>query len=222
MRESRLRKQDPTLRASLSRIQPALFEHTGINSVVVTQVEDSDVPKLEEVVNVRPMIDTDTRTYILSLFKSANAPAQSPEINGHVASFLCANSPPIQIQRPPSPPLFPRSKASPVSSGTCIMNAKDIVGRLNAVPAPVLEELEDEIDNVSMSIIDGWAILHISCLPSASPLSQGTETDELWEASPPPPGTPATSLHSDRIDEVEIPRIYKPGHTSALTRTKGF
>jgi hypothetical protein len=134
---------------------------------------------------------------------------------------------------------------------------------LNAAPAPVLEELEDDIDNVSMSIIDGWgtcvvflasflacgkiltakcvAILPISSPPSASPLSsQDTEIDELWEASPTPPGTPATSLFSARmgerifmypmhfsdvanhvfpdfhhglVDEVEIPRIHKPGHT---------
>ncbi|KAG1783349.1 hypothetical protein EV702DRAFT_958741 [Suillus placidus] len=224
---NRARKQTPkagsnALRASLPRTQPALFEHIGVKSVVVAHIEESDVPNLEEVLNVRPTIETITRSYILSLFKSANPPAQSTETNVHVTSFLRANSPSLQIQRPLSPPLFPRSKASPGSLGTGIANAKDIVGRLNAVPAPVLAELEDDIDNVSMSIVDGWgtltakcvAVLPISSPPSVSPLSsQDTEIDELWDASPTPPGTPATSLFSARMDEVEIPRIYKPGHT---------
>jgi hypothetical protein len=174
--------------------------------------------------NIRPTIDTITRTYIISLFKSTNAPALSTETNSHITSFLRADSPPLRIQRPLSPPLFPRSKTSPVSSGTGITNAKDIVGRLNAVPAPVLEELEDDIDNTSMSIIDGWgkcvvslapflvcgqkliaqcvAILPISSPPSASPLSsQDAEIDELWEASLTPPGTPATSLFNAKMGE---------------------
>jgi hypothetical protein len=112
--------------------------------------------------NVRPAIESTTRTYILSLFKSANPPAQSTEINGHVTSFLRADSPPLQIQRPLSPPLFPRSKASPDSLWAGISNAKDIVGRLNAVPAPVLEELEDDVDNVNMSIVDGWSTRVVS------------------------------------------------------------
>ncbi|KAG1738575.1 hypothetical protein EDD22DRAFT_336529 [Suillus occidentalis] len=216
---NRARRQTPkagsnALRASLPRTQPALFEHTGIKSVAVAQIEDSNVLNLEEVLNIRPTIDTITRTYIISLFKSANAPAPSTETNSYITSFLRAGSPPLQNQRPLSPPLFPRSKASPVSSRTGFTNAKDIVGRLNAIPAPVLEELEDDIDNTSMSIIDGWAILPISSPPSASPLSsQDTEIDELWEASPTPPGTPATSLFNARMDEVEIPRIHKPGHT---------
>lgn len=94
-----------------------------------------------------------------------------------------------------------------------------------------------------MTIVDGWAILLTSSPPSASPLSpQDTEIGELWEVSPSPPGTPATSLFSARMgehtftypmyfsdlalhhvffwlfsswagDEVEIPRIHKPGHT---------
>ncbi|KAG1825271.1 hypothetical protein EV424DRAFT_686906 [Suillus variegatus] len=215
---NRARKQTPkagsnAFRASLPRTQPALFEHTGIKSVVVAQIEDSDVPNLEEVLNVRPTIESTTRTYILSLFKSANPPAQLTETNVHVASFLRADSPPLQIQRPLSPPLFSRSQASPGSLWTSITNAKDIVGRLNAAPAPVPKELEDNVDSGNMSIVDGWAVLPISSPPSASPLSsQGTEIDELWEASPTPPGTPATSLFSARMDEVEIPRIHKPGH----------
>jgi hypothetical protein len=54
---NRARKQTPkvgsnALRASLPRTQPALFEHTGIKSVVVTQIEDSDVLNLEEVLCV--------------------------------------------------------------------------------------------------------------------------------------------------------------------------
>ncbi|KAG1800395.1 uncharacterized protein HD556DRAFT_1230584 [Suillus plorans] len=215
---NRARKQTPkagsnVLRASLPRTQPALFEHIGVKSVVVAQIEDSDVPNLEEVLNVRPTMESTTRTYILSLFKSANPPAQLTETNVHVASFLRADSPPFQIQRPLSPPLFSRSQASPGSLWTGIANAKDIVGRLNAAPVPVQEELEDNVDSVNMSIVDGWAVLPISSPPSASPLSsQGTEIDELWEASPTPPGTPATSLFSARMDEVEIPRIHKPGH----------
>jgi hypothetical protein len=36
------------------------------------------------------------------------------------------------------------------------------VGRLNAVPAPVLEELEDDLDNVNMSIVDGWSTRVVS------------------------------------------------------------
>lgn len=226
---NRARKQTPkaglnALRASLPRTQPALFEHIGIKSVAVAQIEDSDVLNLEEVLNIRPTIDAITRTSIISLFKSANAPALSTETNSHITSFLRADSPPLRIQRPLSPPLFPRSKSSPVSSGTGITNAKDIVGRLNAVPAPVLEELEDNIDNTSMSIIDGWgkcvvslapflvcgqkliaqcvAILPISSPPSASPLSsQDAEIDELWEVSLTPPGTPATSLFNARMGE---------------------
>ncbi|KAG2069458.1 hypothetical protein BDR04DRAFT_1078066 [Suillus decipiens] len=215
---NRARRQTPkagsnALRASLPRTQPALFEHAGIKSVVVAQIEDSDIPDLEDVLNVRLAIESTTRTCILSLFKSANPPAQSTETNVHVTSFLRANSPPLQIQRPLSPPLFPRSKASPDSLWTGIANAKDIVGRLNAVPAPVPEELEDDVDDVNMSIVDGWAVLPISSPPSASPFSsQGTEIDELWEASPTPPGTPATSLFNARMDEVVIPRIHKPGH----------
>ncbi|KAG1871615.1 hypothetical protein F4604DRAFT_1769066 [Suillus subluteus] len=215
---NRARKQTPkagtnALRASLPRTWPAQLEHTGVKSVVVAQIEDSDVPNLEEVLNVRPTIESTTRTYILSLFKSANPPAQSTETNDNVTSFLRVDSPPLQIQRPLSPPLFPRSKASPGSLWTGIVNAKDIVGRLNAVRAPVLEELEDDVDNVNMSIVDGWNVLPISSPPSASPLSsQDTEIDELWEASPTPPGTPATSLFSARMDEVEIPRIHKPGY----------
>ncbi|KAG1813861.1 uncharacterized protein BJ212DRAFT_1364133 [Suillus subaureus] len=215
---NRARKQTPkaganALRASLPRTWPAQFEHTGVKSVVVAQIEDSDVPNLEEVLNVRPTIESTTRTHILSLFKLANPPAQSTETNSHVTSFLRADSPPHQIQRPLSPPLFPRSKASPGSLWTGIANAKDIVGRLTAVPAPVLEELEDDVDRVNMSIVDGWTVLPISSPPSASPLSsQDTEIDELWEVSPTPPGTPATSLFSARMDEIEIPRIHKPGH----------
>ncbi|KAG2141046.1 hypothetical protein DEU56DRAFT_796935 [Suillus clintonianus] len=216
---NRARKQTPkassnALRASLPRTQPALFKHTGVKSVVVEQIVESDVPNLEEALNVRPTIETTTRSYILSLFRTANPPAQSTETNAHVISFLRADSPPLQIQRPLSPPLFPRSKSHSGSLGTGIVNAKDIVDRLNAVPAPVLEELEDDIDRVNMTIVDGWAILPISSPPSASPLSsQDTEIDELWEASPSPPGTPATSIFGARMDEVEIPRIHKPGHT---------
>ncbi|KAG1846225.1 hypothetical protein DFJ58DRAFT_799542 [Suillus subalutaceus] len=215
---NRARKQTPkagtnALRASLPRTWPAQLDHTGVKSVVVPPIEDSDVPNLEEVLDVRPTIESTTRTYILSLFKSANPPAQSTETNGHITSFLRVDSPPLQIQRPLSPPLFPRSKASPDSLWTSIANAKDIVDRLKAVRAPVLEELEDDVDNVNMSIVDGWNVLPISSPPSASPLSsQDTEIDELWEASPTPPGTPATSLFSARMDEVEIPRIHKPGH----------
>ncbi|KAG1747671.1 hypothetical protein EDB19DRAFT_2037030 [Suillus lakei] len=213
-RKQTLKAGSNALRASLPRTQSALFEHIGIKSVVVEEIEELDVPNLEEVLNVRPTIETTTRSYILSLFKSANPPAQSTETNAHVTSFLRADSPPLQIHRPLSPPLFPRSKVSSGSLGTGISNAKDIVVRLNAVPAPILEELEDDIDNVNMKIVDGWAILPISSPPSASPLSsQDTEIDELWEASPTPPGTPATSLFSARMDEIEIPRIHKPGHT---------
>ncbi|KAG2153615.1 uncharacterized protein EDB93DRAFT_227664 [Suillus bovinus] len=215
---NRARKQTPkagfnVLRASLPRTQPALFEHTGVKSVVVAQIEDLDLPNLEEVLNVRPTIESTTRTCILSLFKLANPPAQSTETNVHVTSFLRANSPPLQIQRPLSPPLFPRSKASPGSLWTGIANAKDIADRLNAVPAPVPKELEDDVDIVSMSIVDGWAVHPISSPPSVSPISsQETDIDELWEDSLTPPGTPATSLFGARMDEVEIPRVRKPGH----------
>ncbi|KAG2358874.1 hypothetical protein BDR07DRAFT_1611638 [Suillus spraguei] len=224
---NRARRQTPkagfnALRASLPRTQPALFEHTGIKPVVVAQIEDSDIPDLEEVLDVRLAIESTTRTCILSLFKLANPPAQPTETNVHVTSFLRANSPPLQIQRPLSPPLFPRSKASPDSLWTGIANAKDIVGRLNAVPAPIPEELEDDVDSVNMSIVDGWAVLPISSPPSASPFSsQGTEIDELWKASPTPPGTPATSLFNARMDEVEIPRIHKPGHIPHSLKQRG-
>ncbi|KAG1730675.1 uncharacterized protein EDB91DRAFT_1252534 [Suillus paluster] len=220
---NRARKQTPkpgsnVLRASLPRSQPALFEHIGVKSIIVEKIEEPDVPNLEEVLNLRPTIDTTTRSYMLSLFKSANPPAQSTETNVHVNAFLRANSPPLQIRRPFSPPLFPRSRASSGSLGTGIANAKDIVDRLNTDPVPVLEELEDDIDEVNMTIVDGWAILPISSPPSASPLSsQDTEIDELWEASPTPSGTPATSLFNARMDEVEIPRIHKPGNALPYT-----
>jgi hypothetical protein len=36
------------------------------------------------------------------------------------------------------------------------------VGRLIAVLAPVLEELEDDVDNVSVSIVDGWSTRVVS------------------------------------------------------------
>lgn len=193
---NRARKQTPkagsnAFRASLPRTQPALFEHTGVKSVVVAQIEDSDVPNLEEVLcaifllllnyhlqiwnrNVRPTIESTTRTYILSLFKSANPPAQLTETNVHVASFLRADSPPLQIQRPLSPPLFSRSQASPGSLWTSITNAKDIVGRLNAAPAPVPEELEDNVDSGNMSIVDGWGTCAV---PSSSFLVCGGKAD---------------------------------------------
>ncbi|KAG1879583.1 hypothetical protein C8R48DRAFT_767834 [Suillus tomentosus] len=176
---NRARKQTPkagsnALRASLPRTQPALFEHIGVKSVAVAQIEDSDIPNLEEVLNVRPTIESTTRTYILSLFKSANPPAQLTETNVHVASFLRADSPPLQIQRPLSPPLFSRSQASTGSSWTGITNAKDIVGRLNAAPAPVPEELEDNIDSGNMSIVDGWGTCAV---PSSSFLVCGGKAD---------------------------------------------
>jgi hypothetical protein len=51
---NRARKQTPkaganAFRASLPRTWPAQFKHTGIKSVVVAQIEDSDVPNLEGV-----------------------------------------------------------------------------------------------------------------------------------------------------------------------------
>jgi hypothetical protein len=78
---NRARKQTPkaganAFRASLPRTWLAQFKHTGIKSVVVAQIEDSDVPNLEEVLNFRPAIESTTRTYILSLSKSANPPLQ--------------------------------------------------------------------------------------------------------------------------------------------------
>jgi hypothetical protein len=79
-----------------------------------------------------------------------------------VSPFLRPDSPPLQIHRPLSPPLFLRSNTSPDSLWAGISDAKDIVDRLIAVPAPVLEELEDDVDNVSVSIIDGWSTRVVS------------------------------------------------------------
>jgi hypothetical protein len=51
---NRTRKQTPkaganVFRASLPRTWSAQFKHIGVKSVVVAQIEDSDVPNLEEV-----------------------------------------------------------------------------------------------------------------------------------------------------------------------------
>lgn len=64
---------------------------------MVEQIAESNVPILEEVLNVRPTIETTTRSYILSLFKPTNTPAESTGTNMHVTSFLRADSPPLQI-----------------------------------------------------------------------------------------------------------------------------
>jgi hypothetical protein len=106
------------------------------------------------------MMDTATRSYVLSRFKLANPPGQPTEISVHVTSFLRADSPPPhEIPRPFSPPLFPRANSG--SFGTGIGNAKNIVGRLDDIPATVPEELEDDIDKMDMTIVDGWGTCFI-------------------------------------------------------------
>jgi len=90
--------------------------------------------------------------------------------------------------------------------------AKDIVGRLNAVPVPVPEGAEDDMDKVNMTVgvrasfplihvgrIHFWMQSYPPHLFSALCLaSLFTGIDEIWEASQSPP---ATSLFSTRMGE---------------------
>jgi hypothetical protein len=46
-------------------------------------------------------------------------------------------------------------------------NARDIVDRVGDVPAPVPDELEDDMDRVNMTIVDGWG----TCIMSFYPFS---------------------------------------------------
>lgn len=101
-------------------------------------------------------MDTALRSYILSRFNLTNLSGQSTQTNVHVTSFLCADSLPRQMSRPLSPPLFSRCKANSASFRARLGNAKDIINKLEDVPAPVPEELEDDIDNVNMMVVDGW------------------------------------------------------------------
>ena len=93
-------------------------------------------------------------------FLSSREPASS-DVHEEAKAFLRADSPPIELPRMASPPLFPRDRQPGYNASSRTSLAGHGLGDLADLPAIVPtaapgDETEEELYKQHMVVVDGW------------------------------------------------------------------